>query len=129
VLLFRILEGAGLYARRETGYFQPILTYCFHQMKIPLLHTIAKSLKITNHLLKILALWMTMINYFLYILCKTQYSCTHYTSYTKFEGFGFWVVMGENSGFLLRCVIPVVCRKTNGEVNFSHETQLWWYVL
>jgi len=26
---------------------------------------------------------------------------------------------------ILRCVIPVVCRKTNGEVNFSHETQLW----
>ena len=26
---------------------------------------------------------------------------------------------------LLRCVIPVVCRKTNGELNFSHETQLW----
>jgi len=24
-----------------------------------------------------------------------------------------------------RCVNPVVCVKTNGEVNFSHETQLW----
>ena len=25
---------------------------------------------------------------------------------------------------ILRCVIPIVYRKTNGEVNFSHETQL-----
>jgi len=23
--------------------------------------------------------------------------------------------------WILRCVIPVVCRKTNGEVNISHE--------
>jgi len=26
---------------------------------------------------------------------------------------------------ILGCVIPVVCRKTNGEVNVSQETQLW----
>ena len=25
----------------------------------------------------------------------------------------------------LRFVISVVCRKTNGEVNFNHEAQLW----
>ena len=63
-------------------------------MKKPLLHTIASRLKITSHLLKIQALWTTMINYFLCILCSTQYSCTHYTNYTKFEGFGFCDVMG-----------------------------------
>ena len=30
--------------------------------------------------------------------------------------------------FSLRCVIPVVCRKTNGEVNISHEntTMVVW---
>jgi len=29
---------------------------------------------------------------------------------------------------ILRCVIPVVCRKTNGEVNVSHEntTMVVW---
>ena len=26
---------------------------------------------------------------------------------------------------ILRRVIPVVCNKTNGELNFSHGTQLW----
>jgi len=25
---------------------------------------------------------------------------------------------------ILQCVIPVVCRKTNGEAKISHETQL-----
>ena len=31
----------------------------------------------------------------------------------------------SNFAVILRCVIPVLCRKTNDEVNFSHETQLW----
>jgi len=35
----------------------------------------------------------------------------------------------EDAVVILRRVIPVVCRKTSGEVNFSHETQLWYYVL
>ena len=70
-------------------------------MKTPLLHTIASRLNLTTHLLKIQALWTTVINYFLCILCNTQYSCTHYTSYTKSESFGFWDVMRENSGFLI----------------------------
>ena len=43
--------------------------------------------------------------------------------------FGVYTKCGRGEVLLiLRCVIPVVCRKTNGEVNFSHETQLWWYV-
>ena len=32
---------------------------------------------------------------------------------------------------ILRCVIPVVCRKTNGEVNISHENTtmvVWIYI-
>jgi hypothetical protein len=70
-------------------------------MKIRLLYTIARRLKITTHLLKMQALWTTMINYFLCILCNTQCSCIYYTSYTTFEGFGFWDVMGENSDFLI----------------------------
>ena len=31
---------------------------------------------------------------------------------------------------ILRCVVPVVCRKTNGEVNISHENTamvVWIY--
>jgi len=35
-----------------------------------------------------------------------------------------------NSPVILRCVMPVVCRKTNGDVNISHETTtvvVWIY--
>ena len=35
-----------------------------------------------------------------------------------------------DTGQVLRCVIPVVCRKTNSEVNISHETTtvvVWIY--
>jgi len=34
----------------------------------------------------------------------------------------------QNVQRILRCVIPVVCRKTNGEVNISHEntTMVFW---
>ena len=36
----------------------------------------------------------------------------------------FW----SDKTMVLRCVIPVVCRKTNGEVNISHEntTMVVW---
>jgi len=46
-------------------------------------------------------------------------------------GFGTslrWVE--EEKIVILRCVIPVVCRKTNGEVNISHENTgmvVWIY--
>jgi len=42
---------------------------------------------------------------------------------------------GEWAQLILRCVISVECRKSNGEVNISHETHnygsvdLWWYLI
>jgi len=39
-----------------------------------------------------------------------------------------WVVNEHDKSVPLRYVIPVVCRKTNGEVNISHEnsTMIVW---
>jgi len=48
---------------------------------------------------------------------------------------GYWGLAGRVLYFILkirflslRCVIPVVCRKTHGEVNISHEstTMIVW---
>jgi len=36
----------------------------------------------------------------------------------------------HNNDLIGHALIPLKVRvQTNGEVNFSHETQLWWYVL